>query len=93
MPFGADFRWVATMITGLIVGIATLSAGLVLGTPSIAVVGAALTQLGPAAGVRRADARRAAPRRTVSRVQSRLRGQCRLVMFRRTSGRLAEEGT
>ena len=31
MPFGADFRWVATMITGLIVGIATLSAGLVLG--------------------------------------------------------------
>ena len=60
MPFGADFRWVATMITGLIVGIATLSAGLVLGMPSIAVVGAALTQLGPAAGVAAADARRRA---------------------------------
>jgi hypothetical protein len=94
MPTGADFRRVATMTAGLVVGIAIVSAGLVLGIPSMTISGAALTRLGPLVVVCRASASRRGPSRSaLSCAQTRLRGQCLLVMSQRTSKRLAEEGT
>jgi hypothetical protein len=42
--------WAIAMITGLLVGVALLSAGLVLNVLPMAIGGAALTQLSPVAG-------------------------------------------
>jgi hypothetical protein len=43
--------WLVAMVAGLLVGIAILSAGLVLGVPAMMAGGAVLTQLGPFAAL------------------------------------------
>jgi hypothetical protein len=48
-----DARWVAVLLSGLLAGIAILSAGVALGNPAMMIGGAVLTQLSPAALVLR----------------------------------------